>query len=142
MTRDEVNQYWMLIQKSRYFEDKLKAARIRMESPRIPELTGQPGSKYPSGSGSQQERFADAYMDEYDGYLEQLDTTRNEIRRIEDAVNRLPIKEQMVTRWHCFERLSYKYIADVMELSITSVSMIQTNAYKLLEEHDGLDTDH
>jgi RNA polymerase sigma factor (sigma-70 family) len=134
MTRNDVNQYWLLIQESRYFEDKLKAARIRMESPRIPELTGQPGAKYASGSGSHQEKLADVFMDEYGDYVKRLDETRKRIKEIEEAVDKLPTKERMVTRWHCFERLSYKYIADVMELSITSVSMIQTNAYKLLEE--------
>lgn len=134
MTIADVKHYRLLTQEVDYYETRIRELRIRIESPRIPELTGQPGAKYPSGSGSQQERLADIYMDSCREYEEKLKATQEQLRRIEAAVDRLPTKERMVTRWHCFEKMPYKIIADMMELSISSVSMIQISAYKMLEE--------
>lgn len=138
MTREELNAYPILIQEVQWLTGRIESLRARIDSPRIPALTGQPGARS-SGPGSHQERLADEYMDSAPRYEEQLRGVRLRIRNIEDAVDQLPDKERMVTRWHCLERLSYKYIADTMELSISTVAMIQKSAYTILEGQDEID---
>ena len=138
MTRDEINTYPIIVHEARWLADKIESMRVRIDAPRIPRLTGQPSARN-AGSGSAQERYADEYMDTAPSYEDKLREVRAHLTRIEAAVDRLPPRERMVTRWHCMERLSYKYISSVMDISISLVSAIQINAYKLLEDEDKLE---
>lgn len=135
MTRDELSTYTILIQKAAWLSDKLKAMRGGIDNPRVPRLTGMPGARQ-TRPGSAQEHAVDVYMDIAPEYEAELRETRERILRIEKAVARLPEKEQMVTRLHCFDKHGYKYISGVMDLAISTITAIQINAYKLLEEED------
>ena len=77
--------------------------------------------------------MADDFMDRYPDYARQLEEVTAHMRRIERAVDALPPRERMVVRWHCLERLSYKYIADKLEVSISTVGDIMRSAYAALE---------
>lgn len=133
MTRDEVNCYHIYVTEAAWLSDRLKKMRVRIDNPRVPQLTGLPGARQTT-PGSAQERYADEYMDTAPKYEEQLAVVRGKLRRIEEAVDRLPPKDRMAVRWHCFERLSYKHIADRMDVSVSLVSRIMSHAYSLLEE--------
>lgn len=135
MTRDELNTYTILIHKAAWLTDKLKAMRGSIDNPRVPRLTGMPGARQ-TRPGSAQEHMMDVYMDRAPEYEAELRETRDRIQRIEAAVQRLPEKERMVTRLHCFDRMGYKQIAGFMDLSISTVTVIQQSAYKLLEEQE------
>ena len=132
MTREEIKTYPILVQEADWLRQRVEALRSRIESPRIPALTGQPGARNTT-PGSAQERMADDYMDRYPDYARQLEEVTEHMRRIERAVDALPPKERMVCRWHCLERLSYKYIADKLEVSISTVGDIMRSAYAALE---------
>ena len=133
MTREEVICYHILVQEASWLAEKLKKMRVRIDNPRIPQLTGMPGARNTT-PGSAQERYADEYLDTAPAYEEQLQTIRKKMRRIESAVDRLPARERMVVRYRCFEKLSYKATADKMDMSVSRVTQILQNAWKLLEE--------
>ena len=135
MTRYELSTYPILIQEAQWLAGRIEAMRVKIDAPRIPQLTGQPGARTVL-PGSMQERLADEYLDTAPQYEQRLLEVRAHLRRMEDAVDKLPPKERMVTRWHCFDKFSYKYIADMMELSQSVVSKIMMNAYRLLEEKE------
>lgn len=135
MTRYELSTYPILIQEAQWLAGRIEAMRVKIDAPRIPQLTGQPGARAVL-PGSMQERLADEYLDTAPQYEQRLLEVRAHLRRMEDAVDQLPPKERMVTRWHCFDRFSYKHIADMMELSQSVVSKIMMNAYRLLEEKE------
>lgn len=135
MTRYELSTYPILIQEAQWLAGRIEAMRVKIDAPRIPQLTGQPGARTVL-PGSMQERLADEYLDTAPQYEQRLLEVRAHLRRMEDAVDKLPPKERMVTRLHCFDRMSYKYISDVMEISVSLVSKIMMSSYKLLEEQD------
>lgn len=135
MTRYELSTYPILIQEAQWLAGRIEAMRVKIDAPRIPQLTGQPGARTVL-SGSMQERLADEYLDTAPQYEQRLLEVRAHLRKMEDAVDKLPVKERMVTRWHCFDKFSYKYIADTMDLSVSVVSRIMASAYKMLEEQD------
>lgn len=138
MNREEVNTYPILVSKAYWLTSKIMQLRSRIDSPRIPLLTGQPGARTVL-PGSAQEHLADEYLDAFPMYEDELKETREHILRIEAAVQLLPEKERLVTRLHCFERHGYKWIASYMDLSISTITVIQLNAYKLLEEQEEKD---
>ena len=135
MTRYELSTYPILIQEAQWLAGRIEAMRVKIDAPRIPQITGQPGARTVL-PGSMQERLADEFLDTAPQYEQRLLEVRAHLRKMEDAVDKLPPKERLVTRYHCFDKLSYKYISDVMEISVSLVSKIMMSSYKLLEEQD------
>jgi len=135
MTRDELNTYPILIMEASWLRDKIQSLREKCDYPRIPQLTGMPGA-HQTRPGSAQERVADELMDVLPAYEQRLQEIKDKQHRIEAAVDRLPEKERLVTKLHCMERRTYQAIGEIMHYSASTISAIQMNAYKLLEEED------
>ena len=135
MTRDEVNTYPILLREKRWLEERCAELRARIDSPRIPRLTGQPGA-HNTMPGSAQERMADDYMDAAPKYEAKLREVTERLTRIEAAIDALPVKERLAARLHCMERMPYKAVGEAMGYSVTSICAFMQSAYKLLEEQE------
>lgn len=138
MTRQEANTYQILASEARWLRERIESMRATIDSPRIPELTGMPGSHYAS-SGSAQERAADRYMDSMPQYEARYEDVMRRLRRIENAIDKLPDRERVVANWHIVNGMSYKVIASELDLSPSRVGDIMSMGYKLLEAQDEID---
>lgn len=121
MTKQDLRSYRKLMQEIRQLEGMLRELNSRTYSPRVPKLTGLPGSSSTS-PGSVQEKIATEIMEIRQQYEDRIHELYAQRRKIECAIDALPDPDQrMILRYHYIDGKSWTKTAQLVHYSRKTV---------------------
>ena len=137
MTQEETKLWLKSCLHKKQEADQLEAVISRLEAemyhPKTAKLDKIPGSSHDAGSPT--ERLAIKHLDLLDRYHEKLNDLRDEVLRIEEAIEGLEPVERMLMRYRYIDGLTWEEVAVAISYSWMQMHRIHARALAKMSDN-------
>ena len=134
MTKERLRTYRDLSKELRQIRQKIEALEGTLYSPKVPKLSGMPGSG-PSGVNAKEE-LADKHLELLDLYRAKERELAAEQLTIERAIDSLDYKERMVLRAYYIDGMTWEQVCVAVSYSWTQTHRIHSKALTKLKKEE------
>lgn len=129
MTKERLRRYRDLLAEKKQLDQQLETIEAALYHPKIQKITQTPGAPSP---GNAAEDLSIKHLELLERYRGKLAELTLEQLAIEDAIERLPVRERNVLRAYYIRGLTWEETCVAVEYSWSQVHRIHARALKLL----------